>query len=502
MLYRPEVLSLWDTTLFFSEGGYHLFFLQQHGLGHAVSVDLANWSPLPDIDLRGNPGEWNEWGAGLTGCVVEHEGRFALLAGSLTPDTRESVYGAFFSDDLVTWVPFEGNPVLRAPAEFGHDPAVLRDGGMFNAWRDPSVVVDADGVYHAYLCARSGPWTEGRTGSVVAHASSRDLLTWEHHDPILWTDRVKYTEVPGVFELEGRHYVYFLDRGWGGLRIHTPSRESTSGTYYMVAASPEGPYEWPADPLLIGRGHDRLGAVAARVLEHEDGLLLYHHTSAHRSAFAPLKQVRAQPDGSLYLQYFPAIEALETGPAIAGTTRWAPLPGDVGVWRRDESGVAARSSVVGSTSLLAPDVADLHVRCVIRMDEGARAGVVVRSATGLDGERERRAGVVITLDFELQRVRLEVLEYVAAEGWSVSTSDLRGGLGREFDTVTMPLELGRPYLLRCFVRAEFVEVYLDDRWVFSTASATHAERGDVELYVERGEAAFTDLRIAELTALD
>jgi len=81
---------------------------------------------------------------------------------------------------------------------------------------DPFIVEEADGTYHAYLCARSGDWSEETTGAVIAHASSANLLEWEHHEPLVRSNRVKYMEVPGLFELEGRNYVIFLDHGWGG----------------------------------------------------------------------------------------------------------------------------------------------------------------------------------------------------------------------------------------------------------------------------------------------
>jgi beta-fructofuranosidase len=498
LLYRPEELTLWDTTLFEDDGTFHLFFLQTHGLGHAVSTDLTTWTPAADIDLRGKPGDWNEHGGPLTGCLVKHEGRFYLFAGSLTPDTRESVYGVFTSDDLTTWEPHPANPVLRAPESFGHEGST-RDWGMFDAWRDPVIQLGADGRYHAYLSARSGPWDESRTGAVVAHASSADLIEWQHHEPLFETDRVKYTEVPGLFELDGRHYLHFLDHGWGGLRIHSPSRQDTAGTYYLVAPSPEGPYEWPEDPLLIGGGHDRVAAWASRTIEYDGGHLLYHHTASTRPAFGALKRIRSNPDGTLYLQYFPAIEALEID-EIRGTPEWQEHTDDAGVWTATPTGASARARAVGSSAVLARDRSDLHLECTIRIRSGARAGVVLRSAT--TGEGEQRVGVVVALDAELQQARIEVLTRYPYEGWGLPVGDVTaGGHAREIDTVRLPLERDRPYALRCFARAEFFDVYLDDVWLFTRAIPTAPASGDVELMTERGEAEFTDLRLARLPAL-
>jgi beta-fructofuranosidase len=501
LLYRPLNLTLWDTLLYEDGGTYHLFFLQQHGLGHAVSTDLCTWTPAADIDLRGRPGDWNEAGGPLTGFIVEHEGLHHLFAGALAPGSGESVYGVFTSRDLVAWEPHPANPVLRAPASFGHDRTSTRDWGMFNAWRDPFILRGDDGRYHAYLCARSGPWTEGSTGSVIAHASSADLISWEHHEPLFETDRVKYTEVPGLFELDGRHYLHFLDHGWGGLRIHTPSRDDSAGTYYAVAARAEGPYAWPADPLLIGSGHDRTGAWAARTIDYDGGQLLYHHVVAARPAFGSLKRIRARPDGTLYLEYFPAIESLEVGEARHGAAGWQEREDDVGVWTASADGLSGLSRVVGSSAILARDRSDLHLECTVRLNAGARAGVVVRAA-GIVGARESATGVVVSLDVELQQARIEVLDCHPFEGWGLSAADVtQGGRERERDSVRLPLELGRPYALRCLARAEFFDVYLDDVWLFSRALTSAAAAGDVELMVERGQADFSGLRLAALPPL-
>jgi len=51
------------------------------------------------------------------------------------------------------------------------------------------------------------------------------------------------------------------------------------------------------------------------------------------------------------------------------------------------------------------------------------------------------------------------------------------------------------------VRDEHFEVYLDGRWVFTLALHEAAKGGDVEFAVERGQATFSDLRLAELEPL-
>jgi sucrose-6-phosphate hydrolase SacC (GH32 family) len=373
---------------------------------------------------------------------------------------------------------------------------------MFNAWRDPFVVRDESGEYHAYLCARSGPWTPDRTGACVAHATSRDLVTWTHRQPIFETDRVKYLEVPGLIELDGRHYLYFLDHGWGGLRIHTPSREDTAGTYYVVGDSAEGPFHWPDDPLLVGGGQDRQGAWAARTLAHNGGHMLFHHITARRSSLAIPKQVRARDDGSLYLEYLPVIDHLEKDPKLthddlARRGALTPRAEDSGRWHTTAGGILGECGIAGASLMVSADQQDTHAQVTVRAMSAARASIVLRSDEG------SQTGVVVTLDFERQHVELELLHLLPWEGWGHPAADIVfGGNHRDGDKVRRALRLETDYRLRCIVRAEFIEVYLDDESLFSRAIASAARSGAIELAVERGAARFSELRVAPLAPLD
>ncbi len=50
-------------------------------------------------------------------------------------------------------------------------------------------------------------------------------------------------------------------------------------------------------------------------------------------------------------------------------------------------------------------------------------------------------------------------------------------------------------------RDEHFELYLDDRWLFTTPIPGAPLSGDILLYAERGRASFTDLRATALSPL-
>jgi len=133
VLYRPLESTLWDTLIYNDNGTFHLFYLRKHGLGHATSSDLATWQAAPTSTSAGTRGSGTRRGAPLTGWITKRGDVFYLFAGAVIPDSGESVYGVFTSQDLANWAPHSDNPVLRAPEGERHGSD--RDWGMFDAWR-------------------------------------------------------------------------------------------------------------------------------------------------------------------------------------------------------------------------------------------------------------------------------------------------------------------------------------------------------------------------------
>lgn len=502
MIYRPIApRQLWDSWVFGWDGRFHLFHLETHEskfdhIGRAVSDDLIHWTTLPSIPSKGREGQWNHYGA-LTGCVVRHDNRFYLLLGSIPGD--EEVVGIFVSDDLENWLPYEGNPVMgpRGPyylAERSKSPYWPVD------WRDPSVIWnESDEHYHAVLCARTPKWNADGTGAALAHVRSKDLREWEHLPPLAALDRYFHTEVPDWFEIGGRWYLTFNTLSLGGIQIHTPSRQSVTGTFYLSGANWDGPYFLPPDPFLNGAGNGRQSSYSARTIVCGGERVMYSHLNGKRPAWGVPKFLRADEQGNLRLEYFPQIESLETKVICAGVHD-IPLQqrDDLGHWKLDGLRIIGTAGVIATGQCVACDVADLHMQCCIRGASASRAGVVLRGDSASQG-------IAVLLDYENQRIQI-----ASVCGYGI----IRNSIGpfaswhcAAFDECLCELARDCEHHLRCFARDEFVEVYLDDRWMLTASpllppvACEMPASGRVDLYVERGEAVFSSVRLAALQPL-
>jgi beta-fructofuranosidase len=506
MLYRPPDGKLWDTFLMREEGWFHLFHLRGgRKLGHARSRDLLHWEPRPLIDMTGPPGAWNQEGAPWTGCVVRHEGRFRMLAGGPGPDGTPG-YGLLESCDLDNWEQLSTEAVLvPQPPHYRREPSDVHF--MHAAWRDPCVI-EYEGCYHAFLCARSPEWSAGDAGTLVAHLRSHDLEHWEHLPPLARLgEHVVYAEVPDVFRLGDWWYLLFLDHGWGGTRINGAARSDMAGTFYMKSRSLEGPYEWPDEPLLIGCGDDRMGPWAARTLEVDEDRWLYFHHAGGEPAFGLPKRIEQAENGDLVLRYLPLTEPTETVISVDAAGSVERLkPHDLGHWEESDGVIKGRAGASGTAITAADDLADGRVRCEIRGEGAARAGLVVRSA-GKPGshmfEQENRA-LVVWLDFERQRLVAERCTWVPGFGWGRFVLDQMGHADERRIAQQLRLQLpSRRWLrLKAIFRDRYLEAYLDERWLLTLDTGDPPRSGRVELTVERGEARFRSLSLSSLPPLD
>jgi beta-fructofuranosidase len=185
------------------KGQYHLFYQYNpngafHGTihwGHAVTDDLVHWKHLP-IALAPTPGGPDEDGC-WSGCAIDNDGVPTFFYTGVFPQT---VCIATSTDDLVTWLKYEGNPVIEAP------PYDVRyeTGGHF---RDPYVWKENG---HWYLVIGSKIMD---VGGMVLLYHSLDLVRWEYLHPLMvgdvhrgdpfWTGTM--WECPNLFKLGDRH---------------------------------------------------------------------------------------------------------------------------------------------------------------------------------------------------------------------------------------------------------------------------------------------------------
>ena len=231
---------------------YHLFFLKaprslgdpelRHrnaSVGHATSPDLRSWTRVADA-LAPQPAPAFDDLATWTGCVVRgDDGVWRMFSTGLSraEDGLVQRIGLSTSDDLLTW--------RRDPT-----PLVVADGRWYTtyragraaleeAWRDPWVVRDDDGLWHLYATAH----VPVGTGAAVAHAVSTDLATWEVRPPLSGpSSRFTWAEVISLVELEGRWALVF-----SCLSDQMPHDEPGSGGVWSV------PVDGPGAPVDLSR---------------------------------------------------------------------------------------------------------------------------------------------------------------------------------------------------------------------------------------------------------
>lgn len=294
MTLRLDDHWIWDFWMITDANEHHVFFLkapksigdpeQRHwnvSIGHAVSNDLHDWTVVGDVIAPSPIDAWDDKST-WTGSVIEHEGRWVMLYTGTSHADQGLVQrvGMLTSDDLHHWnrVP---EPVLTAHPD--HHEMLDLEMWHDQAWRDPWMHVDpADAHVHVFVTARANQGHRYDRG-VIGHARSRDFLTWEILPSITAPPGFGQLEVPQLVAMNDRWYMLFAS----DLETQSEERRSTgagTGTYYMVADSPYGPYSMLGDGVLEA---DRLGTTYAGKI---------HHTSDGVPCFIAWNRI--EPDGS------------------------------------------------------------------------------------------------------------------------------------------------------------------------------------------------------------
>ena len=256
---------VWDFWTVYDEpaGRHHLFFLHapvslgdpelrhRHArVGHASSSDLLQWrrhpDPLPEpVDGLDDLATW-------TGCALRGEDAWWLFTTGLSrhDDGRAQRVGAARSADLDTW--------QRRPWILGADPRFYRRASSDEAWRDPWVVRDVDGVWHIYLTARDV--SEGPGCGVVGHATSPDLIDWEVQPPLSRpSGRFEWLEVMSVVQVDGRWALVF-----SCLSDQMPGAAAGAGGVWSVPVAGPGSRVEVADAVRLTDERYYVG----KVVEH------------------------------------------------------------------------------------------------------------------------------------------------------------------------------------------------------------------------------------------
>ncbi len=397
--------------------------------------------------------------------------------------------GVYTSRDLENWTLHPASPVMKPTAPHYLD-RLVADRDQVD-WRDPYLFFHAeDGQYHALICAHLPEWSDSDSGAAIGHMRSPDLIHWENLPPIATPGDCFYeTEVPEYFELNGRHYLIFSTHSrW--VRIDTATKHAACGTFYLMSDSFDGPYEKPDDCLLIGSGNyrtDQYEAYVGRTIPYEGGRLLYHHIGGPRPSWGIPKMLRQREDGTLYLEYMPLVEKLETALLLED-------PSDIdlkksqlyfGKWRREGDALVGSSGLGGTGIVLHDDAADFHLQVKISAASAEKAGVLFR-------HQFRKEAAAVLLDFE--RNELQVATGLPRRQYGTPL--------KVIDHFRCPLDRSRTYSLRLLMRSEFLEAYLDDRWALTTVLTEIPKSGKVSTYAFRGEADFSNIRLAAIESME
>ena len=173
------------------------------------------------------------------------------------------------------------------------------------AMRDPWVMRDPGGNgWLLFFTARVARGTEANARGAIGLATSQDLLSWSLKPPV-FTGGFGQLEVPQVLRLGGHWYCLFCTDSQHWSRDYAaayPGRPVT-GTHYLIADDPLGPWRIGSGPFLDGTPEGK--RYGGRIVETTEGPLFLGFLGAGPDGFIGLisdpDPVRIEPSGRLSL---------------------------------------------------------------------------------------------------------------------------------------------------------------------------------------------------------
>jgi beta-fructofuranosidase len=289
MVIALEKKWIWDSWYVNDGQRWHGFFLQADKSlgdpdlrhfnvtqGHAVSDNLVDWQHLGTTFAPSAGLGWDDYTT-WTGSVTRGDDDLWHLFYTGTTRAEQGLYqriGHATSTDLHNWqrvgtglcLDLEG-PVA-AQYEAAHAIGHWHDRAM----RDPWVMRDPAGKgWLMYFTGRAPGAAEPNAGGAIGFATSPDLMTWTLQPPV-FVGGFGQLEVPQVFEQGGKWYCLFCTSGqhWSEAYKRFNPQAPVTGTHYLVADDPRGPWQIAPGPFLDGGEPCR--RYAARIVETSDGL--------------------------------------------------------------------------------------------------------------------------------------------------------------------------------------------------------------------------------------
>ena len=502
-MYHPRGMIIWDSWFYVFRGKVHSIYIQlprqgstrearlSGSLGHAVTQDLVSWQELPVALYRGSPGTYDDaelW----TGTVVENDGVLYLYytGRSSSEGDRINRIALATSKDGITWEKWKENPIIEADgrwyANAEHPLNLYGHGYPIVDMRDLCVVRDPDGDgWWGFFCARKHSKTNAGS-SVIGLCHSKDLINWEQFPPCFEPEGQACVEVPEVFCIRGRWYMLCLTGSNYGQRGGLSDPLVRVATLYAVSDDVRGPYRMLEDHNVV------IGAVAhqgycAKTLEWQSRRTMFYTQSeyeqdktawGHGSISMPV-WLDADETGKLHALWHPVLDdacadALTGAPLDVSGGEW----GSIGDWETFDG--ETKGSCADDWAILPFD--PLHEDCVIDVDVELRTAKGAGLAFRIPGENimARDGGCVTLLDPTLRQViftRLRNFPYNECRTWDIRS--------------------GGKYHLRVMITGYVFMIYIDNRLAIQCYESC-ARTGRIALYVEKGEALFSNFRVRRL----
>ncbi|MEM8728686.1 MAG: levansucrase [Pseudomonadota bacterium] len=264
MVLALEHKWVWDSWYVREGDLWHGFYLQadkalgdpdlRHwhvSYGHATSRDLVDWTHLGTCFRPSDGPAWDDYTT-WTGSVVRGDDDLWHLFYTGTSHAgggKHQKLGHAVSDDLHAWRRVGTEPVLDCDDRYEEfTPGRWHD----RAFRDPWVMRDPNGGWLMYFTARNAAVAGVMEAGAIGFATSPDLYHWTLQDPV-FTGGFGEMEVPQVFEWDGTWYCLFCTaaRFWTDTAATVIGPPET-GTHYLMADHPRGPWRLAPGPLLDG----------------------------------------------------------------------------------------------------------------------------------------------------------------------------------------------------------------------------------------------------------
>ena len=289
MVIALEKQWIWDSWYAHDGQRHHGYFLKadkslidpdlRHfnvSQGHAVSDDLVNWTHLGTCFAPAAVPAWDDYTT-WTGSVLQSPDGVWHLFYTGSTRAEQGLYqriGHATSTDLHSWVRVGDGLCLdlTGPVAASYEAAHAIGYWHDRAMRDPWVMPDPDGPgYLMYFTARAPGIAEPNGGGAIGFATSPDLQTWTLHPPV-FIGGMGQLEVPQVFAVGAKWYCLFCTSSfqWSDAYRAFNSQSPVTGTHYLMADSPRGPWAMAPGPFLDGSLPCR--RYAARIVETPDGL--------------------------------------------------------------------------------------------------------------------------------------------------------------------------------------------------------------------------------------